>query len=413
MYATELRCRQCGNATALSARYHCDACFGPLEVWYEYDRIRAAVPRAGVAAGPGSIWRYAALLPVERPTIDLATGWTPLLRAERLGRALGLRDLWLKNDSVNPTFSFKDRNVSVATNAALAMGFDVLACASTGNLAGSVAGFAARAGMAAYVFVPADLEPAKLVTATVCGATLVTVDGTYDQVNHLCTQVADQFGWAFANINLRPFYAEGSKTLGFETVEQLGWEAPDAMVIPMGGASLLTKTDKALRELVAVGWLDAAPTRLYGAQPEGCAPVVRAYRAGSEEVAPVVPRTIARSLAIGAPADGFYALQAIRARGGAAEAATDEEIVEGISLLARTEGIFTETAGGTVVAAARRLRECGHLQPDERVVLAITGNGLKTLEALSGGAVPAIHLERASLGAFEDALERLRGIPVV
>jgi threonine synthase len=404
MYATELVCRQCGKRTPLAVEYYCGDCFGPLEVTYDYEAIARELPRSLVSSGPSTIWRYAPLLPVDG-RVDLGTGWTPLLRAERLGRELGLSDLWIKNDSVNPTFSFKDRNVAVAVNQAIASGFDTFACASTGNLAGSVAGFAARAGLKSYVFVPADLEKNKLLSATVYGATLVTVDGNYDAVNRLCTQVADQYGWAFANINLRPFYSEGSKTLGFEVVEQLGWRAPDAMIIPMAGASLLTKVHKGLNELVKVGWLEGFNTRLIGAQAEGCAPVVRAFQAGTDEVTPVVPRTIAHSLAIGDPADGFYGLGAIRETGGYAEAVEDEEIVEGIRLLARTEGIFTETAGGTVVGVARRLRDRAVIAPDERVVLCITGNGLKTPEALDGQRFPTIHLERASLSAFEAVVE--------
>jgi threonine synthase len=374
-------------------------------VSYDYAAVRRQVTRAHVAAGPHTIWRYRALLPVRGKPVDLETGWTPLLKADRLGRELGLPNLWIKNDSVNPTFSFKDRNVAVAVNKALEFGFDTFACASTGNLAGSVAGFAARAGLKSYVFVPADLERAKLLSATVYGATLVTVDGNYDAVNRLCTQVAEEYGWGFANINLRPFYSEGSKTVAFEIVEQLGWRPPDAVVVPMAGASLLTKMHKGLREMVTVGWLEGASTRLIGAQPAGCAPVVNAFREGAAGVRPVVPHTIARSLAIGDPADGPFALEAIRATQGCAEDADDQEIVEGIRLLARTEGIFTETAGGTVVAVARRLREAGLLAPEERVVLCITGNGLKTPEALDAETFPSIHLERASLSAFESILE--------
>jgi threonine synthase len=405
MFATNLRCRACGHTRELAPEYVCLDCFGPLEVTYDYAAIRQSVTRAHVASGPTTIWRYSALLLVARRPVDLATGWTPLLRAERLGRELGLRNVWIKNDSVNPTFSFKDRNVAVAVNKALEFGFDTFACASTGNLAGSVAGFAARAGLKSYVFVPADLEKNKLLAASVYGATLVTVDGNYDAINRLCTQVADHYGWGFANINLRPFYSEGSKTVAFETVEQLGWEAPDAIVVPMAGASLLTKIHKGLDELVKVGWLEEAKTRLIGAQPDGCSPVVNAFRAGSEDVTPVVPNTVAKSLAIGDPADGYYALRAIRSSGGVAEAASDEEIVECIGLLARTEGVWTETAGGTVVAVARRLREAGLLDRDERTVLCITGNGLKTPEVFDGTRFDTIHLERASLGAFEDCFE--------
>jgi threonine synthase len=405
MYATSLKCRNCQRSRPLAAEYVCPDCFGPLEVDYDYAAIRQNVTRAHVASGPTTIWRYSALLPIARRPVDLATGWTPLLKAERLGRELGLRDLWIKNDSVNPTFSFKDRNVAVAVNKALEFGFDTFACASTGNLAGSVAGFAARAGLKSYVFVPADLEKNKLLAASIYGATLVTVDGNYDAVNRLCSQVADQYGWGFANINLRPFYSEGSKTVAFETVEQFGWEAPDAFVVPMAGASLLTKMHKALNELVTVGWLKNASSRLFGAQAEGCAPVVNAFRAASEDVKPVVPDTIAKSLAIGDPADGYYALRAIRSSGGAAEAAPDEEIVDGIRLLARSEGIWTESAGGTVVAVARRLRERGLIGRDDRTVLCITGNGLKTPEVLANSLFDTIHLERATLSAFEDIID--------
>ncbi|GAC1331779.1 MAG: threonine synthase [Chloroflexota bacterium] len=405
MFATHLVCRHCGAPSEIGPSYHCDECFGPLEVRYDYDAVRRQVTRAHVAAGPTNIWRYRALLPVDRRPVDLSTGWTPLLKVDRLGKELGIRDLWIKNDSVNPTFSFKDRNVAVAVNKALDFGFDTFACASTGNLAGSVAGFAARAGLKSYVFVPANLEKNKLLPVMAYGATLVTVDGNYDAVNRLCTQIADQYGWGFANINLRPFYSEGSKTVAFEIVEQLGWQAPDALVVPMAGASLLTKIDKGLKEMREVGWLSGASTRLIGAQAEGCAPVVRAFQTGSDDIQPVVPDTIAKSLAIGDPADGYFALKAIRSTGGYAESATDDEIVEGIRLLARTEGIFTETAGGTVVAAARRLREQGLLGHDERTVLCITGNGLKTPEALDRCNFPTLHLDRANLGAFEDVYE--------
>jgi threonine synthase len=405
MFATELACRQCGQLYPLGPQYHCEECFGPLEVRYDYAAIRRQVSRAHVAAGPPTIWRYGALLPVTRRPVDLGTGWTTLLKADRLADALGIRELWIKNDSVNPTFSFKDRNVAVAVNKALEFGFDTFACASTGNLAGSVAGFAARAGLKSYVFVPADLERNKLLSATICGATLVTVDGNYDAVNRLCSQVADQYGWGFANVNLRPFYGEGSKTVAFETVEQLGWQAPDAIVVPMAGASLLTKIHKGLQEMVKVGWLDSCPTRLIGAQAEGCAPVVRAHREGATEIQPVVPDTIAKSLAIGDPADGFYALQAIRATRGFAEAAPDDEIVDGIRLLAQSEGIFTESAGGTVIAVTRRLVEQGVIERDDRMVLCITGNGLKTPEVVEGLQTSTIHLRRASLTAFEEVLE--------
>jgi len=399
MYATSLTCRQCGSRREFGPYYYCMSCLGPLEVTYDYDAVRAGETRP--QGSPFSIWRYHALLPTGPDPVDVVTGWTPLVRARRLGQVLGLDDLWIKNDSVNPTFSFKDRNVAVALNKALDFGLDTFACASTGNLAGSVAGFAAKAGLDSYVFVPADLEPAKLLSAAVYGATLVTVDGNYDDVNRLCIQITDEYGWGFANINLRPFYSEGSKTIAFEIVEQLGWEAPDAVIAPMAGASLVTKTHKALKELVKVGWIDEAQTRIFGAQAEGCAPVVNALHSGADRVLPVIPDTIAKSIAIGNPADGYYALEAIRETGGDAAAVSDHEIVEGIHLLARTEGIFTETAGGAVVAAARRLRETGSLRSAERTVLCITGNGLKTLDVLNHDRLKSVHLDRARLCDFE------------
>jgi threonine synthase len=405
MFATHLSCRQCGRTTELDPHYFCDSCLGSLDVKYDYEAIRRQVKQSHVAAGPANIWRYKCLLPVSRRPVDLGTGWTPLLKADRLGELLGLRNLWIKNDSVNPTFSFKDRNVAVAVNKAIEFGFDTFACASTGNLAGSVAGFAARAGLQSYVFVPSDLEHNKLLAAAVYGATLVTVDGNYDAVNRLCTQIADEYAWGFANINLRPFYSEGSKTVAFEVVEQLGWEAPGAMVMPMAGASLLTKVHKGLREMEMVGWLSEASTRLVGAQPAGCAPVVRAFHSGSRQVQPVVPNTIAKSLAIGDPADGPFALEAIRSTNGCAESATDAEIVEGIRQLARLEGVFTETAGGTVVAVAKKLAAQEWFKRDESVVLCITGNGLKTPEVLEECIFPTIRLARANLSTFVEALE--------
>jgi threonine synthase len=404
MFATHLKCKQCNATQEFGPQYYCGRCLGPLEVAYDYETARAESARPG-GGGPYSIWRYGALLPTPwspaREPVDIGTGWTPLVRAERLGIELGFDDLWVKNDSVNPTFSFKDRNVAIALNMALEFGSDVFACASTGNLAGSVAGFAAKAGLESYVFVPADLEPAKLIGAAVYGATLVTVDGNYDDVNRLCIQVADEYGWAFANVNLRPFYSEGSKTVAFEIVEQLGWQAPDVIVAPMAGASLVTKIHKALKELVTLGWIDRAETRIMGAQATGCSPVVDAVRSGATEITPVIPDTIAKSIAIGRPADGYYALKAIRDTNGDAAVATDEEIVEGIHLLAQTEGIFTETAGGAVVAAARRLREEGSIRQGERTVLCITGNGLKTTEVLNQALLKKVHLDRASLSAFE------------
>ena len=411
MFATHLTCRQCNATYEFGPFYYCNTCFGPLEVTYDYERARAGSSRPD--RGPFSIWRYEALLPVEDEPVDIGTGWTPLVRAPRLGKAIGIDDLWVKNDSVNPTFSFKDRNVAIALNLALRFGLETFACASTGNLAGSVAGFAAKAGLESYVFVPADLEPTKLIGAAVYGTTLVTVDGNYDEVNRLCIQIADEYEWGFANINLRPFYSEGSKTIAFEIVEQLDWQPPDAIVAPMAGASLVTKIHKAMKEMATLGWIDhESSTRIMGAQAEGCAPVVNAFKTGADRITHVIPDTIAKSIAIGSPADGYYALDAIRNTGGDAAAASDEEIVEGIHLLAQTEGIFTETAGGAAVAAARKLRESGSLRQGDRTVLCITGNGLKTTEALNRKLLKYIHLERSSLSAFEAVVPIPRAIPV-
>ena len=401
-FAVGLRCRGCGALQALAPVHVCGECMGPLEVEYDYDALRRSVRPSDFAAGPVSMWRYRALLPLPpgAPVVDLGTGYTPLLRADNLGRALGLRHVYIKNDAVNPTYSFKDRVVGVAVAAALAFGYRTLACASTGNLAAAVAAHAARAGMESYVFIPADLEPAKIVGAAVYGTNLVAVRGSYDQVNRLCSEIADSMPWAFVNINLRPFYAEGSKTLAYETVEQLGWRAPDHVVVPIAGGSVLTKIGKGLRELRALGWLPEGRTRISGAQAEGCAPVSRAVLSGADHVSPVHANTIAKSLAIGNPADGDFALRTIRESGGSAEMASDPEIAEGMRLLASTEGIFTETAGGVTVACARKLARTGRIDPDETVVLYITGNGLKTPDAVAAdlGAAPVIE---PTLAAFE------------
>ncbi len=381
-HVTHLQCRACGTTYEVGPEYVCTRCFGPLEVVYDYDRIAAQTTRQEIASGPASIWRYRALLPTEPHDADLQPGWTPLLRAHRLGQELGLRNLYLKNDTTNPTWSFKDRVVAVAVGAARRFGFEVLACASTGNLANAVAAHAARAGMRAVVFVPADLEPAKLLACAVYGPTIVEVEGTYDDVNRLCTEIAGEYPWAFVNINVRPFYAEGCKTIAFETVEQLGWRFPDHVVIPVASGNLLVKTEKAFQELRRVGLAEGPVPRIHGAQPAGCSPIADAFRSGQDQVRPVRPRTVAKSLAIGNPADGYYALRTIRRTGGVMEVATDEEIVEGMALLARTEGIFAETAGGTTVAVLRRLAEQGVFDPDATVVAFITGCGLKTTDAL-------------------------------
>lgn len=399
-HATHVSCRACGTVYDAGPAYVCERCFGPLEVVYDYSRIASETTRQEIASGPASIWRYRALLPTEPHSDDLQPGWTPLLRAERLGRVLGLEDLYLKNDTTNPTWSFKDRVVAIAVGAARRFGFEVLACASTGNLANAVAAHAARAGMRAVVFVPAGLERAKLVMSAVYGPTIVEVEGTYDDVNRLCTEIAGEYPWAFANINVRPFYSEGCKTLAFETVEQLGWRFPDHVVVPVASGNLLVKTEKAFEELRTVGLVDGPLPRIHGAQAAGCAPIAAAFRDGAEHVRPVRPRTVAKSLAIGNPADGYYALRAVRRTGGVLEEATDEEILEGIALLARTEGIFAETAGGTTVAVLRRLVEAGMIEPGSTVVAFITGSGLKTIEALPEASVRTVRI-RPTLRDFE------------
>jgi threonine synthase len=385
---TGLRCRECGADYPAAATHVCALCFGPLAVAYD----GTAVTREDIERGPHSMWRYAALLPSggnARTRVDLGAGWTPLVRARNLGHALGIRELYVKDDSANPTHSFKDRVVSVAASRAVELGFTTLACASTGNLANSVAAHAARAGLRAVVFVPSDLEQAKIVTSAVYGASLVAVDGTYDDVNRLCSEVADDLPWAFVNVNLRPYYAEGSKTLGYEVAEQLGWRLPAQVVSPVASGSLLTKVDAAFRELVALGLVEDTAYKVYGAQPAGCSPVATAYANGWDACRPVKPSTIARSLAIGNPADGPYALDVVRRTGGAIGAVTDEEVVAGIRLLAETEGIFAETAGGVTVGTLRKLLAEGRLDPDAPTVLLNTGDGLKTLDAVAPYAGPA------------------------
>jgi threonine synthase len=395
-FVTGLRCRECGRAYPAEALHVCDYCFGPLEVAYDYEAMAARVTRDAIAAGPETIWRYADLLPVsDSSPIDLGTGCTPLVKADRLAAELGLGELWIKNDTVNPTGSFKDRVVSVALTKARELGFKVAACASTGNLANSVAAHAARAGMASVVFIPKDLELAKVVTTAVYGGHLVAVDGTYDDVNRLCAELASEHPtWAFVNVNIRTYYAEGSKTLAFEVAEQLGWRTPDHVVVPVASGSQLTKIHKGFAELHRVGLLEEEPhVRVSGAQAAGCSPVATAFAQGADAIRPVKPSTVAKSLAIGNPADGWYALEAVRKSGGAFEAASDEEIIEGIRLLARTEGIFAETAGGVTIACLAKLARAGVVRPDERVVAYVTGNGLKTIEALSDSTGPTATIE--------------------
>ncbi len=417
-YVQGLVCRECGRRRPAEALHSCEWCFGPLEVVYDYEAIARAVSREAIARGPRSIWRYAPLLPAEEAgAVSLGAGLTPLVRAERLAAELGLGELWIKNDALNPTGSFKDRVVSVALSRARELGFEVAACASTGNLANSVAAHAARAGMRSVVCIPADLEPAKIAASAVYGGTVIAVEGNYDAVNRLCGELAGEHpDWALVNVNLRTYYAEGSRTLAFEVAEQLGWRAPDHVVVPVGSGSQLTRIARGFEELHTVGLLDEEPeVRVSGAQAAGCSPVATAFAERSDDIRPVRPATIAKSIAIGDPADGPYALEVVRRSGGGFGSVTDEEVVEGIRLLARTEGILTETAGGVTIASLAQLASAGVVGSGERVVAYVTGNGLKTLDALSGsaaggmrGAGPSATIE-PSLAAFEVALEQLAG----
>ena len=380
-----LKCRECGREYPAEPIHVCEFCFGPLEVVYDYDEIKENISKEKIEKGPKSLWRYIDLLPVENPTVGLTAGFTPLKKAEKLGEVLGLKNLYIKDDSVNhPTLSFKDRVVSVALSKAKEFGFDTAACASTGNLANSVAAHSAQAGMNCFVFIPANLETQKIIGSLVFNPTVVAVEGNYDDVNRLCSEIANDLGWAFVNINIRPYYAEGSKTLAFEVAEQLGWKAPDVVVVPAASGSLYTKIWKGFNELKKVGLIDEVKTRMYGAQAEGCSPIAQAWREGRDFIKPVKPNTIAKSIAIGNPADGIYALQVARESNGAWETANDEEIIEGIKLLAQTEGIFTETAGGTTIAVLKKYVEKGMISPEETVVVYITGNGYKTMEVLEG-----------------------------
>jgi threonine synthase len=403
-FETALRCRECGREYPLTPIFSCEFCFGPLEVAYDYDGIREATSRATIEAGPATLWRYAPLLPCdEEYKVDLGTGFTPLVRADRLAKAIGLDTLWIKNDTTNPTWSFKDRVVSVAIARARQFGFEAMACASTGNLANSVSAHSAAAGMPAYVFIPHDLEEGKVVGSAVYAPTLVMVDGSYDDVNRLCTEVAGSRKWAFVNINVRPYYAEGSRTLAYEVAEQLGWRAPDHCVVPMASGSLFTKVWKGFQEFHKVGLIDEPRTRMSGAQARGCSPITTAFEGGTLNFVPQKPDTIARSLAIGNPADGYYALKVMEETGGGAAGATDDEIIEGVKLLAETEGIFAETAGGVTIACLKRLVESGAIRRDEETVAFITGGGLKTIEAVQGRLNDPIRVP-ANATAFDEAL---------
>ena len=406
-----LKCKECGREYPIEPLHVCEFCFGPLEVDYDYDYIKQNISKEKIEQGPKSLWRYVDLLPVDNPQVGLTAGFTPLIKAENLGKELGLNNLYIKDDSVNhPTLSFKDRVVAVALSKAKEFGFDTAACASTGNLANSVAANAAAAGMNCYVFIPANLETNKIIGSLVFNPTVVAVEGNYDDVNRLSSEVANEFGWAFVNINIRPFYSEGSKTLAFEVAEQLGWKTPDAVVAPMASGSLYTKIWKGFNELRTVGILDqnAKMPRMYGAQALGCSPIYKAFKEGRDWINPEKPDTIAKSIAIGNPADGPYAVKVARESNGDMEVATNEEIIEGMKLLAKTEGIFTETAGGTTIAVLKKLAEKGAFDKDELVVAYITGNGYKTMEVLEGHLTKPVHIKPT----LHDFKEKVMGITV-
>jgi threonine synthase len=408
----ELRCRECQTRWGNQPISFCQKCFAPLEIAYDLAAIKPEISRDKIASRATNLWRYKELLPLpEQYDASLPVGFTPLVKATNLGETFRTKSLYLKNDSVCfPTLSFKDRVVAVALTQAKAFGFEVVSCSSTGNLANSVAAQAARGGFKACVFIPSDLEPAKVLGTQVYGATIVRIDGNYDHVNRLCSQIADKHRWGFVNVNLRPYYAEGSKTVGYEIAEQLGWRLPDNVVVPMAGGSLIGKVNKAFRELIELGLVESKHVKFFGAQATGCSPISAAVKAGRNEIEPQKPKTIARSLAIGNPADGFYAARMISGSGGWSEDVSDPEIVDGIALLAESEGIFTETAGGVTVGCAEKLYAQGRIAPEETTVLCITGNGLKTTDALEGKFETSEPLA-PKLAAFEEFLEReLHGV---
>ncbi|MEP7270166.1 MAG: threonine synthase [Acidobacteriota bacterium] len=408
-YVKGLKCRECGKPYPVEPLAICEDCFGPLEVDYDYEAIREKLSREEIASRPRTLWRYHELLPLDgAPTVGLQSGGTPLIRAERLGRVLGIDELYIKNDAVShPTLSFKDRVVAVALSKAREFGFKAVGCASTGNLANSVAANAAAAGLPAYILIPEDLEKSKIIGTQIFGANVIPVRGNYDDVNRLCSEIAGRYGWGFVNINLRPFYAEGSKTFGFEIAEQLGWKTPDAVVVPMAGGALISKIFKGFKEFERLGFIDSAETKFFGAQATGCNPIAAAVKAGTRDIKPVKPNTIAKSLAIGNPADGYFASGVITETGGWSEDASDPEILDGIKLLATTEGIFAETAGGTTLAVTRKLIAQGRIKSTDRVVIAITGNGLKTQEALKLQELESIEPRMA---AFEALLGQQRSV---
>ncbi|MBI2488083.1 MAG: threonine synthase [Deltaproteobacteria bacterium] len=408
-YVKGLKCRECGREYPKEPIHVCEFCFGPLEVSYDYDELKNVISREAIQKREHNIWRYRELLPIDNPpSVGFHVGFTPLLKANNLARTLGVREIYIKNDSVcYPTLSFKDRVVSVALSKAKEFGFKTVACASTGNLANAVSALSSLGKLETYIFIPRDLEQAKIIGTSVYGANLIGINGNYDDVNRLCSEIAGKFGWGFVNINMRPYYAEGSKTFGFEIMEQLGWRVPKHIVIPMASGSLLTKIWKSIKEFERLGLVDRTETKIYGAQAKGCSPITTAVKNGWEIFKPVKPDTIAKSLAIGNPADGFYAMCVIRESGGFSEDATDKEIVEGMKLLAETEGIFTETAGGVTMAVTKKLINQGVIPRDESIVVSITGNGLKTQEPLVDR-VAKPHLIQAKLEEFEELYNRIK-----
>jgi len=407
-FVTGLKCRECGREYPIEPIYVCEFCFGPLEVVYDYNKIKKSLTKDKIQSRPQNLWRYKELLPIEgEPSDALYSGFTPLIKADNLARHLGIKELYIKDDTVtHPTLSFKDRVVAVALAKAKEFNFDTVACASTGNLAHSVSAQGAKAGFKRFIFIPASLEYSKIIASLVYETNLIAVDGNYDEVNRLCSEVANKYRWAFVNINIRPFYAEGSKTHGYEIVEQLGWRTPDNIVVPCASGSLMTKIWKSFKEMKEIGLIKELNAKVFAAQATGCSPIVTAIKQGIDVIKPVKPDTVAKSLAIGNPADGFYATQVIKESGGFGEDVSDDEIIESIKLLAKTEGIFTETAGGVTLASTIKLIKEGYIKKDHLTVICITGNGLKTQEALTGHTGEP-HRIKPNLASFEETLKKI------
>ena len=408
-YVKGLKCRECGREYPVDPIYVCEFCFGPLEVLYDIEGIRKVMTRELIESRKQNLWRYKELLPIDKdPTSGLYSGFTPLVRADKLAKHLGMKELYIKDDTVtHPTLSFKDRVVAIALSKAREFGFDTVACASTGNLAHSVSAHGAAGGFKRFIFIPASLEKSKIIASLAYEPNLIAVDGNYDDVNRLCSEVANKYNWAFVNINIRPFYAEGSKTQGYEIIEQLGWKAPDAVVVPCASGSLLTKIWKSFKEMKELGLIEDLNTKVFSAQATGCSPIVKAIKDDVDVIKPVKPDTIAKSLAIGNPADGYYATKVIKETGGFGADVSDKEIISAIKLMARTEGIFAETAGGVTLASAMKLIESGHIDRDAVTVLSITGNGLKTKEAIEGHTVEPHHID-PNMKSFEEIMSKIR-----